>query len=168
MTENIDNESLVKSKAVVEVIAIAAEYCLFVENLSQYEKEERIPFLQKLLTALYLKGLFLPTINIEDETYTERFVTEEEYELVRVKLANAFADIDYFSAVDLMEKETDAAVVSLAELLSDVYLDLKDFLLLYQKNTLQYRENAVALCKACFQSNWGYKITLILYYLHTL
>lgn len=163
-----DNESIVKSKAVVEVIAIASEYCLFVENLSQYEKEERIPFLQKLLTALYLKGLLLPDIKIEDEAGAERYVTEEEYELVRVKLANAFADIDYFSAVDLMEKDTEAAVVALSELLSDVYLDLKDFLLLYQKNTLHAAENAVAMCKDCFRYNWGYKITLILYYLHTL
>lgn len=166
MGEFIDNEEIVKSKTVIEVLAVATEYCLFIENIDKYEAAERMPFLQKILTALYLKGLLFPSIEVNDDSFNERFVTEEEYELLRVKLADCFSDIDFFSAVDYCEDQTEPQVVSFSELLADIYLDLKDFLLLYRSGSLPAQENAVASCKYLFDANWGYKLTVLLPYMH--
>ncbi|MBP5711284.1 MAG: DUF5063 domain-containing protein [Bacteroidales bacterium] len=168
MNEYIDNEEVVNSKNVTELITVAAGFCRFIEKIETCEADERIPFLQKMLTALYLKGLLFPTVEVNDDTYNQRFVTEEEYELLRVKLANCFADTDLFSAVDYAEGNNDSKILSFAEILADIYLDLKDFLLLYQSGTLAAQENAVASCRALFDSNWGYKLTIILPYLHVL
>lgn len=166
MSDFIDNEDVVKSKNVVELIAVAIEFCRFIEQIDRYEEGERIPFLQKILTALYLKGLLFPAVEVNDDAYNERFVTEEEYELVRVKLANVFADNDMFSSVDYVEGNSESKILSFAELLADIYLDLKDFLLLYNSGTLAAQENAVAACRELFDSNWGYKLAVILPYMH--
>lgn len=162
------NEDIIASKAVIEMLALASEYALFIEKIYQYEKEERLPFLQKILTALYLKGLLFPTIQVNDTSFHERFITEEEYELLHLKLANNFEDVNYFSSVNLMEDDIEAKPVAFAECLADIYLDLKEFLLLYEKGTFVAQENAIKACKDDFFLNWGYKITLVLPYLHVL
>ncbi|MCQ2286423.1 MAG: DUF5063 domain-containing protein [Bacteroidales bacterium] len=168
MVENIDNEEIVKSKTVIEVIAVATEYCLFIESIERYDSQERLPFLQKILTALYLKGLLFPSVEVSDDAYNERFVTEEEYELIRLKLSNCFSDIDFFSVVDFIDNQSDTKIISFSELLADIYLDLKDFLLLYRSGSLAAQENAVAACKDYFDDNWGYKLTILLPYMHYL
>lgn len=168
MSEFIDNEEILTSKPVIEMIALASEYCHFTEDLFKYPAAERLPFLQKLLSALYLKGLLFPTIEVNDDAYHERFITEEEYELVHLKLSNAFEAINYFSAVNLQEEETEAVPVSVSECLADIYLDLKEFLLLFEKGSVGARENAVAACRVDFLDNWGYKITILLPYFHAL
>lgn len=163
-----ENEDIIASKAVIEMIALASEYVLFIEKIYQYEKEERLPFLQKILTALYLKGLLFPTIQVDETSFHERFITEEEYELLHLKLIDNFEDINYFSSVNLMYDDIEAVPVTLAEYLADIYLDLKEFLLLYEKRTLGAQENAVKACKDDFLDNWGYKIVLVLPHLHVL
>ena len=168
MSEFIDNEEIIKSKIVLEVIAVATEFCRFIEQIDRYDAQERIPFLQKILTALYLKGLLFPSIDVNDDAYNQRFVTEEEYELLRIKLTNCFADNDLFSVVDYAEASTETKILSFAELLADIYLDLKDFLLLYNSGTMAAQENAVASCKELFDSNWGYKLAVILPYMHVI
>jgi len=168
MDNYIDKEEIINSKSVTELIAVATGFCRFIEKIDTCEAEERIPFLQKMLTALYLKGLLFPSIEVNDESYNMRYVTEEEYELLRVKLANCFSDTDLFSAVDYAEGTNDNKILSFAEILADIYLDLKDFILLYQSGSVAAQENAIASCKALFDSNWGYKLSIILPYLHVL
>ncbi|HNW67855.1 MAG TPA: DUF5063 domain-containing protein [Bacteroidales bacterium] len=167
--QNAENkEDIIVSKPVLEVFAIASEYCLFIDKMANYEQVEAFSFLQKILSALYLKGCLFPTIEVEDDTANERFVTEEEYETLRLKLSQYMGDKDYYSTVDLSQENIDSTPVTLSELLSDIYLDLKDFLLLYAKDQQSAKENAIASCHYYFMTNWGMKITLILPYLHHL
>lgn len=75
--QNAENkEDIIVSKPVLEVFAIASEYCLFIDKMANYEQVEAFSFLQKILSALYLKGCLFPTIEVEDDTANERFVTE--------------------------------------------------------------------------------------------
>ncbi len=161
-----DKEDIIKSKIVLEVFTIASEYCLFVDKIENYEQAESFSFLQKILSALYLKGALFPSVEIEDDSANERFVTEEEYETLRYKLSRFFGDKDYYSAVDLSSNDINSVPVTLSELLADIYLDLKDFLLLYSKEQQAAKENAIASCHYYFLTNWGMKITLVLPYLH--
>lgn len=160
------NDEIVRSKTVMEVIAIASEYCLFMDKIDQCEADEAFGFLQKILPALYLKGSLFPNIIVEDESANERFVTEEEYETLRYQLAQYFGNRDYFTTVDLAAGDTESIPISLSELLSDIYLDLKDFLMLYAKENSAAKENAVANCYEYFQTGWGMRLTLALPYLH--
>ena len=49
---------------------------------------------------------------------------------------------------------------SLAECFADIYQDLKDFLLLYQKPLKIFKENAVRDCKRLFETRYGYRLLI--------
>lgn len=156
----------IQSKPVMEMLAVAMEYCRFINEIQNYELPEAFDFLQKILPALYLKGSLFPMVEADDSSANERFVTEEEYETLRVRTSAHLGDHDYFSAVDLLNDDLNAVPVSLSELLADIYTDLKDFILLYAKESTAAKENAVANCRYYFQTGWGQRITLALPYIH--
>jgi len=56
---------------------------------------------------------------------------------------------------------------SISEHLADVYQDLKDFVLLYQKTLMYAKQNAVYECRSLFISHWGMRIASILPALHS-
>ena len=97
----MENIEIIQSKPVMEMLAVAMEYCRFIGEIQRYEQPEAFDFLQKILPALYLKGSLFPSVEVEDDSANERFVTEEEYETVRVRTAAHLGDRDYFSTVDL-------------------------------------------------------------------
>lgn len=150
----------------MEVIAIASEFCIFIDKIESQKCEETLAFLQKILPALYLKGSLFPQIEVSDDSANERFVTEEEYETLRYQLSKYFGDRDYFTIVDYTSGETESTPISLSELLCDIYLDLKDFLILYSKENIAAKENAIANCYYYFHTSWGMRLALALPYIH--
>jgi len=160
------NETLVQSKIAAEMVALSNEYCLFIERIQQYPQEDLLSFLQKILTALYLKGSVLPLIEVEDNAALERFVTEEEYETMVLKLSEIFEDHNYFFTLEFCQDADSCITLNFAEILTDIYTDLKDFLLLFAKPQISARENALVELKCRFESDWGYRIALALPYLH--
>ncbi len=156
------------SKAVIETLTVANEYCLFIEKIENFPAEELFPFLQKIITLLYLKGCLLPEILVESDEANERFVTAEQWELVFGDLRKKFANNDEFWILDIDgSDETTPIKASISEQLTDVYQDLKDFVLLYQKNTKAAKQNAAANCKALFSSHWGIRIINVLKFIHS-
>lgn len=159
-------ESPVYSKISAEIVALSNEYCLFIERINQYPQEDLLPFLQKILSAMYLKGSILPVIHSEDETALEKFVTEEEYELLLNKVTSVFDSYNYFFALEYCEVEESSMTLNFAELLCDIYHDLKDFLLLFAKSNFAAKENAMAELQSCFETDWGYRISFLLPFIH--
>lgn len=156
------------SKAVIETLTVANEYCLFIEKIENFPTEELFPFLQKIITLLYLKGCLLPEIVVESDEANERFMTAEQWELIFGELRKKLANNDEFWSLDLDgPDETTPIKASISEQLTDVYQDLKDFVLLYQKNTKAAKQNAAANCKALFNSHWGIRIIDVLKFIHS-
>lgn len=168
MEESVNQENIVKSKQVLEVFAVASEYCLFIDRMENVPREDALTFLQSILPALYLKGSMFPTVEVLDDSANERFVTEEEYETLRYRLSNYFGEQDFFSAVDLSNGDIESVPTSLSELLTDIYTDLKDFLMLYAKENPSAKENAVASCHYYFHVGWGNRLVLALPQIHHL
>ncbi len=167
MPEEVYNEPAY-SKNVLEFIRVALEYCLFIEK-NDGSKEEMLIFFQRLGPLLYLKGALLPDVAVENPEANERFVTQEEYENIFNNLRTKFLPEDEYL---FMDYETGVAgeplKASLAECLSDIYQDLKDFMILYQKNSRDAKQNAVKECKSLFDSNWGPKMLASLNFVHYL
>lgn len=168
MSDFKDQDNLVRSKSVLEVFAIASEFCIFVDKIEQAEPDKALIFLQSILPALYLKGSMLPEVEVQDDSASERFVTEEEYETLRYRLAKYFDTRDYFSTVDLADGSIESVPTSLSELLADIYTDLKDFLILYAKENPSAKENAVAACHYYYHVGWGSRIVTALPQIHHL
>ena len=53
-------------------------------------------------------------------------------------------------------------------MLTDIYQDLKDFVLLYNKPQQIAKDAAVFMCCLNFANNWGSKIAILLPYIHSL
>jgi hypothetical protein len=154
---------------VLEFLRVAHEYCVFSEKIEIKNQEEAREFFLKIGPLIYLKGELLPDIEPEYPEASERYVTEEEWQGIFNLFRALFGDKDEFYHVNYEEAaEFEAVKASLSENFADIYQDLKDFILLYQKNSQAARQNAIHDCKALFASRWGHKMLSNLRYLHYL
>lgn len=165
---NIDNTDILKSKPVIELLTVANEYCYLIENIEKYKNEDILPIIQKLGTLLYLKGSVLPDIEPEDDSAKESYFTEEEWTILELKLKDKFAKQNtiWFPPTTL-SKEI-AIERTLSENITDVYQDLKDFLVLFQKNISSSQECAIAMCKELYEQRWGAELLQIVTHIHFL
>jgi hypothetical protein len=157
------------SKNITEMLTVANEYCHFVERAYNYKPKDILLYMQKILPLLYIKGSLLPDIHVQSQEANEKFVTEENWEILFNEFRNKFKSYDEFWFIDHSDfnfKEAEKA--SLADNLTDLYQDLKDFVLLYAKGTQAAKENAVRDCKYYFETHWGFRIVRALKYIHTL
>lgn len=166
MTENIDEAAY--SIPVIDMLKVANEYCLFIEGIEKFPSDQVLPFIQKLAPMLYLKGSLLPEVFAEDPDVNERFVTAEQWETTFGVLREKFVDTDEFWMLDLEgPDETDPIKASISELLTDIYQDMKDFVLLYQKEGRAAKQNAASECKHLFLTHWGIRLIDILKVIHS-
>lgn len=168
-TENHNIIEPENSKNVIEFLRVAHEYCLFIEKAAEKDKAAIFDFFLKIGPLLYLKGKLLPEIAPEYPESTERYVTEEEWQDVFNILRSILAGEDEFYHIDYEEGlEYEPIKGSLSENLTDIFQDLKDFILLFRKGSAADRQNAVYECKALFENRWGHKTLTLLRYLHFL
>jgi len=167
MTDYPDDITL--SKSMLEMLTVANEYCFFIESAEKKSKDTILKFANSILPLMYLKGTLLPAIEVANPEAKERFVTEEQWENVFTALREKFTDSDEFWIIDPQHiNESEPLNASFSENLADIYQDMKDLVMLYQKNTLAARENAMADCKELFENHWGYRIVNILPRMHFL
>jgi hypothetical protein len=162
-----EHKELVFSHKVVEMITVANEFCIFIEESEKYSKIQMLAYLEKVIPLLYLKGSLLPNVEVSDESANERFVTEEQWEKIYLELKFKFEKEDVFF-INENTSEKDSLKCSFADNITDIYQDMKDFILLYQQNTMASRENAVNSCKLCFENHWGYRAIRCMYAIHHL
>lgn len=162
---SINNLEKVKSTQVLEMIRLAFEFCTFTEDLAKQEISVALSFYQKLLPLMYIKGSLLPNIETSDESYNERFVSEEHWERVFMMTKEKFDKDEYFWIVD---SNNDTLKASIAEHIADIYQDMKDFVILFQDNRLTAKENAVNELKKYFAVHWGVRITALMPVIHNL
>ncbi len=164
-----DNAELVQSKKVLEMLTVANEYCLFVEKIDHLKKDDMVLYFSRLTPLLYLKGSLLPDFEIADTDANERFVTEEQWLELYKKVKSIFGKDNVFSCCDgIRPGDCEIINMEVSELIADLYQDFKDFVLLYQKDSYQARENAVYACRELFKNNWGEKTLSLLKVMHHL
>ncbi len=164
MTDQSIDTSLVSGKQVLEMITVANEFCLFVEEIERVDKPYILEYLQRMLPLLYLKGSLLPLIDSEEESENDRYVSEETWEYVFNMCKNIFGDdnIYYFWNPDLKEP----AENTVSENMADLYQDLRDFVFLYSKPSYYAKLNSVVMCRNLFIGRWGKNIPQLLNHLH--
>jgi len=150
--ENNQPEDITASPAVLEMLTVANEYCLFYEKADAYPMQDILDYFQKIAPLIYLKGSLLPGMQEEDPGPGERFVTEEQWESIFKVLRDKFGKNDIYYTHD---HNHDSVESSLSDNMADIYQDMKDFVMLYQKNTLVARQQAIILIRGLFRSRWG-------------
>jgi hypothetical protein len=167
MTDN--QEHVDQKKQILELLTVSNEFCMFIEKAYDYSKEDILQYMHRMAPLLYLKGSLLPDLEVENTEAYERYVTEEVWENIFNELRNKFGKADEFWFIDEFTFNGDEiAKGSMAEHLTDIYQDLKDFVFLYSKNTRDTILNSVVECRKLYQSNWGYKIVRLQKNIHYL
>ena len=157
--EKDDSRDPVYSKIVLEMLTVANEFCLFLEKAEDYDRQDILLFLSKICPLIYIKASLLPLIELNDEDAAEHFVTEEEWEGLFNILHQKFGEDDLYYFIDPHElSNIDPVKGSLAENFTDIYQDLKDFVLLYQKPRKVSMEYAVFECKRLFETRYGFRL----------
>lgn len=158
----------VYSNNVIEFVAVANEFCKYLDHAAEIKGVEMLGIMQRILPLLYLKASLLPELEPYFEDGNEKFVTEEGWFRIHDILLEKFGTAnDYLEVFDEKINETDRPVVSsLAENMADIYQDLKDFLLLYQTGTQEVMNDAIWECRMNFENYWGQKLTNSLRAIH--
>jgi hypothetical protein len=163
-------KELVFSRSVVEFAAVAREYCAFIENSSQYKRSQFIKIASSLLPLLYYKASMLPQTEPVYDEGNQKHVTEEYYHALNTRLKSYFGQFDAFPEVfDARISETDEGFsANLSEYLTDIYQDLKDFTMLYQKGQIEEMNDALWECTSTFREFWGIRLANAIRPIHQL
>jgi len=152
---------VVYSKNVIEFATVANEYCSFIEVVDQFKRKDFITRIQKLFPLLYLKATLLPEPDMEmSDDAPEKFVAEEDYNFILHKLEIKFGQFDaYHEVFDPSIQYSDVALeASISENITDVYQDLKDFILAYRIGTIEVMNDALWECRNNFEQFWGQRL----------
>ncbi len=163
--EEILNEA-VYSPLVLEFLSVAQKYCLYIEEIDRHNKIEVYSALHKALPLLYVKGSLLPDILIEDFSINEKYVTVENWQDVFNELREKFGDEDEFWYLENDNPHNDLVKGSISDMLTDMYQDMKDFTILYQKPMRDAKKIAVWEIKELFKAHWGFRAANLLKVFH--
>lgn len=156
------------SKQVLEMLTVANEYCYSVENHAHYPKNEFCVFLSRILPLLYIKGSLIPVVTVQYPEATEHYVTEEQWESIYHEMKEVFGNDDSFWSMQHGQYTDEPVKLGIAELLTDIYQDLKDFVILYQSPYSEQKINAVDEVRRLYKTRWGLNATLVLTAIHLL
>ncbi len=150
--KNTDTNDITTAKPVLEMLTVANEYCLFFEKAESYKADDILIYFQRIAPLLYLKASLLEPLPANEEAWNERYVTEEEWEGIFKTLREKFKKNDRYYTHD---HNFDSVEASLADNMADIFQDMKDFVMLYQKNNIAARQNAIANLLNLFGQRWG-------------
>lgn len=161
--------SIVFDKNVVEFVTVSAEYCSFMEQAEQKERNEFVYVLPRLLSLLYLKALMLPETETDYSMNLEEWVTEQDYDTLRAVIAAKLGSADDYLEVFVEEmKYSDTPVLkTISEDLADIYQALKNFVHSYQSGLNEVMAEAVAVCADGFKTYWGQTLVNTLRAVHS-
>ena len=145
------------SKEVIEFVAVAKEFCDFVETTPHMKKKDFMQRLQKFIPLIYLKGALLPESEPEENGLTEDVVTEDQYNYLFGVLHQLLGEHDeYLEVFDEDMQYSEAPVVhSIAEKVCDIYQDLKNFISSFRCGIPEVIGEALWQLNDNFELYWG-------------
>ena len=123
------NSQVIFDKNAVEFVTVAAEFCGFMERVSDMRCRDFVDKSLKLLPLLYLKASLLPACERMEDTDPETFVTETDYEVLRGSIASLLGEYDDYLEVFLDDMAYSDTPIhqNISESLADIYQPIKDF-----------------------------------------
>ena len=162
------SEEISYSREVIEFTAVANEYCAFLESEKQYNGIQLLMFMQRILPLLYLKVLSVKQVADEPWDDQERFVNEAGWQFVNNRVLNLLGEANDFLEVfeEGIEFSEEGVASGIAENLSDIYQDLKDYLVAYSTGTNEMMSDAIWYMLENFRLYWGQKLVNTLRAVH--
>ena len=153
---------------VVDMVTISVQTCLILEHTQEFEKNDFVEKLVKILPMLYFKYVMIEYQDKELDGYLQTFVSEEDYNLVVSSVSELLGNDDSYLEVfmeDMRYSDTPIAS-SISENLGDIYQELKDLAGNFQTGDENVMTDAVYAALLSFKDNWGQKLLNCLRALH--
>ena len=144
----------------IEFVTVAAEYCGFIERARSLDRTNFVATALKILPLLYLKASLVPECELIGEGDLEIFVTEEDYERVRMSVTDVLGPQDDYLEVFLPDMAYSDTPLKkcISEDLADIYQDLKDFICVFQSGLNVTMNDSLYTCKEHFAEFWGQRL----------
>lgn len=152
----------------IEFVTVAAEFCAFIERTRKTDRKGFVDTALKILPLLYLKASLIPECEVIGEDDLETFVNEEDYELIRMSVANVMGPQDDYLEVFLPDMAYSDTPIKkcISEDLADIYQDLKDFICVFQLGMNTTMNDSLCICKKHFAEFWGQRLVNTMRALH--
>lgn len=161
-------KTIVYSRDTVEFVTVAAEFCGYVEGSQGRNRKDFVNTILKLLPLLYLKASLLQTVEVEEDFYPETFVTEQDYEYLRMTIAAVMGEHDDY--LDLCNDDVrfsdEPMMKSISEDIADVYQAVRNFVETYRIGVEENMLGAVAEIEQSFNLYWGQTLVNAMRALH--
>lgn len=158
----------VKGPPVKAFVEAAESYCRLLEQAAANRTGDLFRTLQQALPDLYLKGSQLPKPKYCYEEEPKKFVSEDDYAAMhdilqqKIELVNGLARM----SPGTRPKQHELVSFNLAECLTDVYEELKNFVRLYEIGIPQAMNDAVWICRSSYEMSLGIRLLEGLKMLH--
>ena len=161
-------KTIVYSRNTVEFVTVATEFCAYLEQSGNRKYRDFTDTVLKLLPLLYLKASLLEDVEGADDFWPESFVSEADYESLRLALFHIFESKDsYLDFCNDGECSSDEVTVkSISEDLADLYQALKNFVETYRMGLEDNMLEALAEVRNTFVLYWGQTLTNVMRALH--
>lgn len=162
------NTHYVYQQPAIEFVTVAVQLCLYLEQVEGQDKSEFVEKMLCLLPLLYLKARLLPKATEELDGFPERFVSEQEYEDIRQKVAQCMGTDDTYLEVFVedMRYSDEPITAFVSENIADIYQEIKDLACNYQTRDEAVMNDALVNCIEAFEQHWGQKLLNVLRPLH--
>lgn len=167
--ENIDDVK----RRLLGITAVAAEYCITLENVREMEKTEFISRMLDTLPRIYWEFLDFTADNAvmdilspeeESEYYTQQYVDEEYYESIRRNVGMLLGEEDtYLDTFEEDMKYSDTPIAaSVSESLADIFQPLYNFISAVKDSDGHNLQEAYTACREEFDAYWSQTLCNVL------
>lgn len=139
-----EDQKIIYSRKVIEFAASANEYCKYLDGSRDINGIEILKVMQRLLPFIYLRATLLPMLEPLLEDGNEKTVSEFDWTRMHENLLSKIGNNDPFPVIVADGDPADGLYTgSIAENLSDIYQDLRNFIVNYKSGNEEVDRKSV-------------------------
>ena len=150
-------------------IALSNEFCSAIEKAMEFEKEDFVAKMLKMLPRIYMTVTDIDIEESNEDYYALPYLDESVYDNLRSQLAALMGEDDVFlETFEEDMKYSDAPVsATISEDLADIYQQLYNFVASVRDVDTEAINSIIITCKEDFASYWGQTLCNVLRALHS-
>ena len=150
-------------------IALSNEFCSAIENAMEFEKEDFVAKMLKMLPRIYMTVTDIDLEESNEDFYALPYLDESVYDNLRSQLAALMGEDDVFlETFEEDMKYSDAPVsATISEDLADIYQQLYNFVASVRDVDTEAINSIIITCKEDLASYWGQTLCNVLRALHS-
>ena len=150
-------------------IALSNEFCSAIENAMEFEQEDFVAKMLKMLPRIYMTVTDIDIEESNEDYYALPYLDESVYDNLRSQLAALMGEDDVFlETFEEDMKYSDAPVsATISEDLADIYQQLYNFVASVRDVDTEAINSIIITCKEDFASYWGQTLCNVLRALHS-